>query len=300
MRKSVLFSLILMLLLGLSLSARSQALLDIYMESALAAVMAGDTVKAQSLFESAWQEARKLPDHDKRWMETLDESKKFYKERENFAKIDELLQEVMKTRQKSLQSNPRYLGYITTELANNAGRQGQLEKAEAYYTLMLESDDQHLLGKKTFKTDTLNALADIKEKLNKPAEAEALRSQVAKLEEKEKCQDLEQLDFKPFLASMEKTIKANWHPPQGVESTRTVVNFMVQADGRIAKIRVKESGGTPYKDAALQALEASSPLKGLPTLRCLDEVEVQYIFDYTLHVRGKPLPRRPDKGRQQD
>jgi len=79
---------------------------------------------------------------------------------------------------------------------------------------------------------------------------------------------------------MRRAVMGNWDPPEVGLDSQTLVSYTIHSDGSIENIRlVRCSGFGALDKAALDAVEAASPLPELPT--CAPEaVNVQFTFDY--------------------
>jgi TonB family protein len=92
----------------------------------------------------------------------------------------------------------------------------------------------------------------------------------------------------PYFDDLKKNLSSRWFPPRGESSLRVVTQFVIQADGQITDIQIKESSGDPATDeAARQALEASSPLTPLPTDWGVSNVPILFSFDYTVFGKSR-------------
>jgi TonB family protein len=94
------------------------------------------------------------------------------------------------------------------------------------------------------------------------------------------------VDFGPFMAQLQKTIKSNWFPPKGEESKRCVVIFKVRRDGVISNNRILQSSGVAAVDkAALNAIVKSGKMQPLPPGAPAD-VDISFTFDYNVFHAG--------------
>ncbi len=95
------------------------------------------------------------------------------------------------------------------------------------------------------------------------------------------------IDFGPYMSSLQRKIKRAWKPPRGTESNRIVVTFSVRRDGSLADLKL--SVKSPYPDANLAALDAVSraaPFDRLPSGAC-DLVDIEFTFDYNVFQRSR-------------
>ena len=90
------------------------------------------------------------------------------------------------------------------------------------------------------------------------------------------------VDFGPYMAELQRSIKRAWFPPKGDKSKRVVVVFKVHSDGRASDVKVEKSSGVATADqAALKGIENAAPFRQLPE-GAPAEVDIQYTFDYNV------------------
>jgi TonB family protein len=71
--------------------------------------------------------------------------------------------------------------------------------------------------------------------------------------------------FPPYLAIIRVKIGRNWNPPPGAKGIRAKVQFTILRSGRVVEPDIVESSGNFYFDqAALRAIQSSSPFPQLP------------------------------------
>lgn len=89
------------------------------------------------------------------------------------------------------------------------------------------------------------------------------------------------VDFGPYMATIQVKIKRNWHPPKGNESKRVVVQFKVYKDGTMKNLKIVRSSGLATADQrALDAVRTSTFPKlpeGAPS-----DVDIEFTFDYNV------------------
>jgi TonB family protein len=102
------------------------------------------------------------------------------------------------------------------------------------------------------------------------------------------------VDFGPYMANLQRSIKRNWFPPKGEESKQVVCMFKIYKAGRLSNLRIDKSSGNATADkAALKAIEdASANFKALPD-GASDNVDIQFTFDYNVFNRGSGLQHDP-------
>ena len=94
---------------------------------------------------------------------------------------------------------------------------------------------------------------------------------------------LKEPDFGPYMRDLQRRIKMNWDPPKGNESKRVVLLFKISKDGRLLSNRVSKSSGLQSADqAALRAVELTSPFKPLPADFKGSSIDIQFTFDYNV------------------
>ena len=106
-------------------------------------------------------------------------------------------------------------------------------------------------------------------------------------EEKTASQKQGDVDFGPYMASLQRRIKRAWFPPKGDQSKRVVVVFKVHRDGEMSDLKIQKTTGIKSADqAALRAVEDASPFRPLPKGSPQD-VDIQFTFDYNVFAGGK-------------
>lgn len=90
------------------------------------------------------------------------------------------------------------------------------------------------------------------------------------------------VNFGPYMASLQRKLKAAWRPPVGNRTKRIQVVFKVHRDGRISNRRITKSSGTPVADqAALDAVNRVKKFDPLPT-GAPANVDILFTFDYNV------------------
>jgi outer membrane biosynthesis protein TonB len=99
-------------------------------------------------------------------------------------------------------------------------------------------------------------------------------------------------DFKPYLEQILAIVRANWQrvTPEGVRNGRlhgrSVIEFLINRDGSLAKVIVAEPSGLTSLDvAASTSLVMSSPLPRLPTEFKGYQVRLAFTFAYNMPVK---------------
>ena len=95
-----------------------------------------------------------------------------------------------------------------------------------------------------------------------------------------------QVDFAEYMASLQRAIKKEWHPPKGMESRKTVVQFKVYRSGLLDNLKVSTSSGLEAtNEAAIEAVKATAPFQPLPK-GSPRSVDIQFTFDYNVIKNG--------------
>jgi TonB family protein len=90
------------------------------------------------------------------------------------------------------------------------------------------------------------------------------------------------VDFAPYMASMQRRIKRAWFPHRSDVSKHTAVLFKINREGVLSSLRVKRSSGFASEDAAaLAAVENAAPFRHLP-LGAPESVDIEFTFDYNV------------------
>jgi TonB family protein len=88
------------------------------------------------------------------------------------------------------------------------------------------------------------------------------------------------VDFGPYMAKVMRTIKANWTPPKGEETSNLVAVFKVNKHGLVSDLKLEKSSTSAALDqSALAAVRRSEPFSDLPK-GSDDPVTIQFTFDY--------------------
>jgi TonB family protein len=103
---------------------------------------------------------------------------------------------------------------------------------------------------------------------------------------------MEEPDFGPYIAELQRRIRRNWSPPVEDRSKRVVALFKISRDGRLLSLRIQQSSGSPPADqAAIAAVRASAPFRALPPNYRGNDIDVQFIFDYEIYGHGSAQMR---------
>ncbi len=90
-------------------------------------------------------------------------------------------------------------------------------------------------------------------------------------------------DFRPYLADMQKSIKAKWEPPKGDHSKSVVLFYTLNRKGEIIKSNILETSGDVKTDkAAMDALLEAAPFGKLPKNFKGQSIDIQFTFDYNV------------------
>lgn len=88
------------------------------------------------------------------------------------------------------------------------------------------------------------------------------------------------INFEPYMAKLQKQIKAQWKPPKQPSTKHCEVLFKVERNGTLKDLKLTESSGTSMLDiTALQAVSEAAPFPSLPD-GSAESVDIQFTFDY--------------------
>ncbi len=89
------------------------------------------------------------------------------------------------------------------------------------------------------------------------------------------------VDYAPYIASVERKIKMNWHTPRGTENSRIVIHFRINGDGSVSDLRiVSKASDDAANQAAMTAVRNSSPF--IPPPAAISPVDIDFKFDYNV------------------
>ncbi len=90
------------------------------------------------------------------------------------------------------------------------------------------------------------------------------------------------VDFGPYMADVQRRIKRHWFPPKSDQSSKIKVRFSVNSEGGVSGVKLVRATNVETKDnAALQAVETSSPFRPLPE-GAPPDVCIEFTFDYNV------------------
>jgi len=91
------------------------------------------------------------------------------------------------------------------------------------------------------------------------------------------------IDWGPYMAYLQRSIKRTWNPPRSNSSKRTVLSFFITRDGRVQDIAVAQTSGDPETDhAAMSAIQAAAPFRPLPPEFTADRLPINFDFDFSI------------------
>ncbi len=94
--------------------------------------------------------------------------------------------------------------------------------------------------------------------------------------------DVNGVDFNPYMNTMYRTIKKNWHPTENSGAGKVLISYKIKKDGTIIEPKIVSSTNTELNKFAVEAIEKSSPLQPLPKRCKRDLIEVSFTFNYNL------------------
>jgi TonB family protein len=88
--------------------------------------------------------------------------------------------------------------------------------------------------------------------------------------------------YGPYMESIEREIKSNWHPPKRNITRRVTVVFKVDRQGQLSNLKVSPSGDAELDQSARTAVEETAPFAPLPPGAKDKNVDIQFTFDYNV------------------
>lgn len=99
----------------------------------------------------------------------------------------------------------------------------------------------------------------------------------------------EDIDFGPYMGSLQHQIKKFWSPAKENESKRTSVIFKISKTGAMSDLHVGKSSGSEEVDmAGLRAVENAAPFRPLPA-GSPDTVSIEFTFDFHIETKQQQL-----------
>lgn len=90
------------------------------------------------------------------------------------------------------------------------------------------------------------------------------------------------VDFGPYMAELQRRIKAKWFPPKADKTDRIQVVFRIHSNGVLSGLRlISASSSALANQAALKAVQNATPFRPLPE-GSPDNVDIQFTFDYNV------------------
>lgn len=90
------------------------------------------------------------------------------------------------------------------------------------------------------------------------------------------------IDFGPYMSTLQKLIKQNWFSNNAPGAKKVVVSFKVHSKGNVSDLAIFRSSGISSEDnIALQAVRNCDPFAPLPD-GAPENVDIQFAFDFTL------------------
>lgn len=109
---------------------------------------------------------------------------------------------------------------------------------------------------------------------------------------------VEEIDFGPYMADLQRTIKRAWFPPKESKSKSVVVVFKIHVDGSLSDVKIQLSSGVEIADdAALRAVVNAAPFRPLPK-GAKENISVQFKFDYNVFTSQVDKPHSTEKALQ--
>lgn len=113
---------------------------------------------------------------------------------------------------------------------------------------------------------------------------------------------IDNVNFKPYLKSLQEKIKSNWNPPNDAISKKNLFLFKILKDGSLSNLKLLQtSGHQNYDQQALIAINKSAPFDPLPNEFSKKSIDVQFTFDYNalagndkkISINNKIEPKKP-------
>lgn len=180
---------------------------------------------------------------------------------------------------KAIQLKPDYAeAYCTRASASNDLNRYQNAIADCSSALGLKPNlkTAYVLRSTAYRAQKQSSLADLDE-----AKAKTLT-----FDEVEDDEWKGDVDFGPFMASLQRKIKSNWYPPKENLSRRVMVVFKIHHDGALSDWSISRSSGDRIVDqAGLDAVKRTGNVGPLP-LGAPPNVDLQFTFDYNVKKAG--------------
>lgn len=230
-----------------------------------------------------------------------------------------------------LQSAKQNLSACLQKIASKAAKKGHLEKAAETMKKATEINTILDKRERKRRMSNLKVLSEWYKKLDKPDEASKSEQNWKKLSmvadakladdvsikysfitpktnpdvertpfnlavkmavSKKEKESQKEVNFGPFMAALQRKIKAAWNPPKGNRTRRGVVIFKIKKNGHMHSLKLKHSTGTPESDdSMLTAVKKAAPFDQLPE-GSPSEVNIKFTFDYNVFMRGGGRSRR--------
>jgi TonB family protein len=95
------------------------------------------------------------------------------------------------------------------------------------------------------------------------------------------------VNFGPYMSSLQRKIKLAWRPPRGTESNRIVVHFSILKNGTLVDlVLVNKSVNQDANLAALDAVSNAAPFEPLPE-SAGPSVDIEFTFDYNVFQKSR-------------
>lgn len=92
--------------------------------------------------------------------------------------------------------------------------------------------------------------------------------------------DASEVDFGPYMATMQKRVKENWRAPEVSANKQTVASFSINRNGGVSDLTIKESSGDVRADEqALDAIRQTAPFEQLPAAYKGTKINIQFRFE---------------------
>jgi len=88
------------------------------------------------------------------------------------------------------------------------------------------------------------------------------------------------VSYASYMADLQNTVKAAWHPPHDFKTHRAVASFTIHEGGELSDVKLEQSSGiAAFDESALAAVEDAAPFNRLPA-GSDESIPIRFTFDY--------------------
>jgi len=104
--------------------------------------------------------------------------------------------------------------------------------------------------------------------------------------QEQKINDKKMINWGPYMKKLEDSIKHNWNPPRDTNFKEVVVRFAILRDGTLSSTKIIKSSGILLVDnAAIEAIQKTSPYQPLPEQFERESLPIEFTFNYNVHIQ---------------